>query len=249
MFLPKKVLKREFLMSSEAKKEPNSFVFAIIMCLVCGLLLTAAAVGLKSRQTQNVIVDQQKNILKALGLLPQKKLKNNEVQQLFNQAVSKRYMTADGNILMENQQNTQELYIIESATGIEKYAIPFKAYGLWSWIYGYLAMQGDGQTIAGFTVYAHGETPGLGGECEKPWFQNQFVGKKIVDLSGKFTSIGVVKGKVQDSIPAQEQYRYVDGMSGATITGKGIEKHLKIELEKYEPLSKKLRLNQHKGKG
>ena len=105
MFLPKKVLKREFLMSSEAKKEPNSFVFAIIMCLVCGLLLTAAAVGLKSRQTQNVIVDQQKNILKALGLLPQKKLKNNEVQQLFNQAVSKRYMTADGNILMENQQN------------------------------------------------------------------------------------------------------------------------------------------------
>jgi len=81
----------------------------------------------------------------------------------------------------------------------------------------------------------------LGGECEKPWFQDQFLGKQIVDLSGKFTSIGVVKGKVEDLISKKDQNRYVDGMSGATITGKGMEKYLKMELLNYEPLSQKLR--------
>jgi Na+-transporting NADH:ubiquinone oxidoreductase subunit C len=220
---------------------PNSFVFAIIMCVVCGFLLTAAAVGLKDRQDQNVRVDQQKNILKALGLLPDKKIGNDAIQTLFDDRVGHVWMTETGDIVPSFQTGARELYIIGTPSSIQTYAIPFKAYGLWSWIKGYIALKGDGKTISGLTVYSHGETPGLGGECEKPWFQNQFVGKKIVDLSGKFTSIGVVKGKVEDLISKKDQNRYVDGMSGATITGKGMEKYLKMELLNYEPLSQKLR--------
>ena len=220
---------------------PNSFVFAIIMCVVCGFLLTAAAVGLKDRKDQNVRVDQQKNILKALGLLPSGKLSNDTIQSLFGDRVRHVWMTETGDIVKSSQEGARELYIVGTPSLIENYAIPFEAYGLWSWIKGYIALKGDGKTISGLTVYSHGETPGLGGECEKPWFQDQFQGKQIVDLSGKFTSIGVVKGKVEDLISKKDQNRYVDGMSGATITGKGMEKYLKMELLNYEPLSQKLR--------
>tara|TARA_B100000586_G_scaffold169111_1_gene123357 strand:+ start:149 stop:835 length:687 start_codon:yes stop_codon:yes gene_type:complete len=220
---------------------PNSFVFAIIMCVVCGFLLTAAAVGLKDRKDQNVRVDQQKNILKALGLLPSGKLSNDTIQSLFGDRVRHVWMTETGDIVKSSQEGARELYIVGTPSLIENYAIPFEAYGLWSWIKGYIALKGDGKTISGLTVYSHGETPGLGGECEKPWFQDQFLGKQIVDLSGKFTSIGVVKGKVEDLISKKDQNRYVDGMSGATITGKGMEKYLKMELLNYEPLSQKLR--------
>lgn len=220
---------------------PNSFIFAIVMCIVCGFLLTSAAVGLKDRQMQNARVDQQKNILKALGLLPDGKLSNDKIQALFDDRVSHVWMTASGEIVTSAEPDLRELYIVGTPSSIENYAIPFEAYGLWSWIKGYIALEGDGETISGLTVYSHAETPGLGGECEKPWFQNQFVGKKIVDLSGEFTSIGIVKGKVVDSVPAADRNRYVDGMSGATITGKGMEKYIKIELLAYEPLSKKLR--------
>ena len=221
--------------------EPNSFVFAIIMCVVCGFLLTAASVGLKERQQKNSLVDQQKNILKAFGLLPEHKLGNDAIQALFNDQVRQGYMTADGVVVAEDQPGTHPLYIMGTVDVIQKYAIPFKAYGLWSWVYGYIALEGDGQTIAGLTVYAHGETPGMGGECEKPWFQQQFIGKEIVDKDGHFVSIGIVKGKVVDSVASQDQYRYVDGISGATITSKGLEKYFKIELLKYEPLSSRLR--------
>ena len=220
---------------------PNSFVFAVIMCVVCGFLLTAAAVGLKDRKDQNVRVDQQKNILKALGLLPSGKLSNDTIQSLFGDRVRHVWMTETGDIVKSSQEGARELYIVGTPSLIENYAIPFEAYGLWSWIKGYIALKGDGKTISGLTVYSHGETPGLGGECEKPWFQDQFQGKQIVDLSGKFTSIGVVKGKVEDLISKKDQSRYVDGMSGATITGKGMEKYLKMELLNYEPLSQKLR--------
>ncbi|MDC0036925.1 FMN-binding protein, partial [bacterium] len=122
------------------------------------------------------------------------------------------------------------------------YAVPFKAYGLWSWVKGYIALAGDGQTVVGFTVYSHAETPGLGGECEKDWFQDQFVGKKITDINGTFVSVGVVKGKVKDtSYSEQEKLNYVDGMSGATITSKGIESYLKDDLSAYENFAQQLR--------
>ena len=103
-------------------------------------------------------------------------------------------------------------------------------------------MDGDGNSIVGFTVYSHAETPGLGGECEKPWFQDQFIGKKITDMNGKFVSIGVVKGKVSDKgFDKVKEKNYVDGMSGATITSKGIEDYLRKDLLAYELFSERLR--------
>lgn len=218
-----------------SKKEPNAFVFATVMCIVCSVLLTSAAVGLKERQERNMLRDKQKNILKALGLYE----KGDDIEAIFTEKVRLFYMDESGELSQDKTENP--VYVMGRKNAIKTYAIPFKAYGLWSWVYGYLALKGDGKTIAGITVYQHGETPGLGGEVEKDWYQNQFKGKKITDAANRFVAIKTVRGKVKYSVPEAQWPNYVDGISGATITSKGMETYLKEELKKYEPLSKRLR--------
>lgn len=218
-------------MSSNQK----SFAFAAVMCFICSLLLTGASVGLKPIQDKNVKIDQQKNILLALGIIDRNKtVKKADIESIYTSSVIEKYVkTVNGE---------QVIYAVtDESDNLSTYAIPFKAYGLWSWIYGFIALKGDGNTIAGMSVYKHGETPGLGGEVEKKWFLDQFIGKQIVDDNGNFVSIGVVKGKVSEKIETAKQIHYVDGMSGATLTNQGVENYLKETLASYEPFSKSLR--------
>ena len=112
---------------------------------------------------------------------------------------------------------------------------------MWGKIHGYMAIQRDGKTVAGFSVYSHNETPGLGGEIEKPWFQRNFIGKQIVDAKGAFTPVAIAKGKVADSVAADKQANYVDGISGATLTGKYLTGGLRDVLTEYEGLSREFR--------
>jgi len=225
-----------------SSKKPNSFIFAAVMCLVCSFLLTFAAVSLKDLQVANKQLDQQKNILKALQLIEEgQKYPKAEITTLYTTKVQERWMTSAGKIVKDEKSEALPLYVVGSGRTIDRYAIPFKAYGLWSWVYGYVAFDGDGNTIIGMTVYEHGETPGLGGEVEKEWFRDQFKGKKIVSRDRRFVSIGVVKGKVSDKIAMKDRKHYVDGISGATITSKGMEKYLKLTIEQYEPFASKLR--------
>ncbi|MFT5171032.1 MAG: Na+-transporting NADH:ubiquinone oxidoreductase subunit C [Candidatus Marinamargulisbacteria bacterium] len=222
-------------MSSSTK----SFVFAAVLCLVCGLLLTGASEGLRERQGENVKLDKQKNILKSLGLLSDsQELTRTEIISLFESKIKSAQVDASGQFV---DHGGAPLYVLREGNQIAGYVVPFEAYGLWSLVKGFISIQGDGETVQGFTVYSHGETPGLGGECEKPWFQDQFRGKKILNRAGEFVSVGVVKGKVSDVIAEDDQINYVDGMSGATITSKGIERDLKKTLGAYEPFSKRFR--------
>jgi Na+-transporting NADH:ubiquinone oxidoreductase subunit C len=121
------------------------------------------------------------------------------------------------------------------------YVLPISGKGLWSTIYGYIALDVDGATVRGITFYKHGETPGLGGEIEKEWFKSNFEGKRIFDEEGNLVSITVVKGKVEELIPESEAYHYVDGISGSTLTGRGINEFLEEDLGKYEPFLKKVK--------
>jgi Na+-transporting NADH:ubiquinone oxidoreductase subunit C len=105
---------------------------------------------------------------------------------------------------------------------------------LWGKIFGYLALKSDGSTVTGFTVYKHSETPGLGGEIEKRWFQKNFEGKKILDKAGGFVSISIAKGFLPESFPKDKLPNYVDGISGATLTGKFLTTGLKDVLQAYE---------------
>ena len=226
-------------MSSNVK----TFSFTIVMCLICSLLLTATATSLKERQDLNKLIDKQKNILMALKLIDNtKQLTSEYIQDTFKRLVIQKWVTTSGTLSnTQDNENSPTIYISEKYGKINAYAIPISGYGLWSTLYGFLAVKGDGRTVNGLSFYKHGETPGLGGECEKPWFTNQFINKQITNSNGEFVSIGIAKGKASDSISKEKLSNYVDGISGATITSKGIEAFLKQDLEKYEAFAIKLR--------
>ena len=112
------------------------------------------------------------------------------------------------------------------------YIIPISGKGLWSTMKGYFAIGEDKNSTLGIVFYEHGETPGLGAEVDKPWFQNQFKidkGKKIFDENQNLVSITVNKKKNTDG-----KKHEVDGITGATVTSDGVTKFLKRDLDRYK---------------
>lgn len=223
-------------MSSHIK----SVVFAALLCIVCSMLLTAASTGLKSFQHRNMMVDRQKNILIATGLIKEDQdVTPDRIQALYNQSVKSLWVDRQGNIKPSDVrlEGHLPLYVYMDKDQIQAYVVPINTRGLWGEIHGYLAIENDGATIRGFTVYKHSETPGLGGEIESRWFRKNFENKKIIDSGGAFVSIGVAKGTVKDVVPGPRQSNYVDGISGATMTGKFLSSGIKEILRGYEPMA------------
>jgi len=216
------------------------FVFAAGLCLVCSFMLTFAATSLKPMQVKNQMIDKQKNILKVLSVTdPAKKYTNQEVADLYTTYIQNKFLDDSGQLVDSETENPIFLYVKNGQ--VDAYAIPISGYGLWSTLYGYFSVNGDGTTVRGITFYEHGETPGLGAEVEAKWFQDNFVGKKIATVNGEFKSVGIVRGKVDNVVKSDEKPYYVDGISGATVTSKGVSDFLKEALLKYESFAKKLR--------
>ena len=215
-------------------------MFAAILCIVCSVLLTAANTGLKPFQQRNMAVDRHKNILVAIGLIQVgRTVADEQVETLYNENVKSLWVDRDGQILPNTQapSNQLPLYLYVKQGQVEAYVVPINTRGLWGEIQGYLAIENDGATIRGFTVYKHQETPGLGGEIESRWFRKNFEHKKIIDADGDFASIAIAKGAVQDVVPQPKRANYVDGISGATMTGKFLTAGLKEILRNYEPVA------------
>ena len=224
----------------------KSIAFATVLCIVCSTLLTVAASGLKVFQERNVILDRQKNILKSVGLiLDQEAVAPDVIRKRYADNIRPVWVDPSGQIVSETERGEKDLaiYLYRRGKALQAYIVPINSRGLWGRIHGYLAIQNDGETISGFTVYKHSETPGLGGEIEKRWFRQNFVGKKIVDQAGGFVAISIAKGAVKDRIPKDKQINYVDGISGATLTGKFLSAGLKEILLEYEPVSIRFRKN------
>ncbi|MEE8480941.1 MAG: FMN-binding protein [Desulfobacterales bacterium] len=222
----------------------KSFLFAAATCLVCTISLTAASTGLKEFQQKNIAMDRQKNILKSVGLINENVgYTHEEINKLYVDNIKSIWVDSNGFIVKKDQKAKKKLpvYIYMKNDRIESYILPIDSRGLWGRILGYLALKNDGSTIVGFTVYKHSETPGLGGEIEKRWFQKNFEGKKIVSRTGKFLSISIAKGGLTDTVPEDRRINYVDGISGATLTGKYLSSGLKDILLEYEPVSLKFR--------
>ena len=218
----------------------KTIIFALILCVACSVLLTAASTGLKSFQQRNMEVDRQKNILLAMGLLKEgQSAVPDEIQSLYLNYVRSLWVDGEGEIKPSDTalENHLPLYVYIDQEKIQAYVVPINTRGLWGKIHGYLALENDGTTIRGFTVYQHSETPGLGGEIESRWFRKNFENKKIIDESGQFVSVGIAKGAVDEVVPKPKQPNYVDGISGATLTGNFLSAGLKEILEDYEPMA------------
>ncbi|MCK5520011.1 MAG: NADH:ubiquinone reductase (Na(+)-transporting) subunit C [Candidatus Marinimicrobia bacterium] len=213
----------------------------MIITIVASILLSSAATLLKPLQERNEALDKKKNILISAGLLNGKALENatpDGIESLYSDNIIEIVIDADGlvkkgmKISDVNPKETPDLltlYINNKDGKMNGIIMPVSGKGLWSTIYGYLALAPDFNTVAGITFYKHGETPGLGGEIDKPAFTNKFKDKKIFE-GNELVGITIAKGKVLEA-----NDHLVDGISGATLTGDGINDFLLLELKKYLP--------------
>jgi Na+-transporting NADH:ubiquinone oxidoreductase subunit C len=224
-------------------KNSYVFFFAAVVTISCSILLAAAANLLKDRQQENIALDIQKNILASAGL-GSSEMERQDILNLYNEYIRSKVIDRSGKEITDKKVEQLDpktdvdllpLYYAEENGEILAYIVPISGKGLWSTIYGYLALEKDLNTVKGITFYQHGETPGLGGEIEKEWFRDNFRGKKIISQEGELVSITIVKGKVKGRIPDDQADHYVDGISGSTLTGNGLNQFLKEDLETYEP--------------
>ena len=228
------------------RSDTYTIVFTAIVTVILGLGLSVTADSLRERQSINEELDIKKNILSVLGFGQSDDWTNDKVQSLYEKNINEFIVDNLGSIISSVESTSLNQYTIYQSRENDKitgYAIPIAGKGLWGTMYGYFAIEPDAETVKGITFYRHKETPGLGAEVDKEWFQNNFIGKKLIDTYGSLVSIEVVKGYVSSTDPNARHK--VDGISGATITGRGLTTFLKSDLQKYEPyLAKVRKLNQ-----
>ena len=234
--------------------------FAAVICLVCSVIVSGSAVSLKERQTINKQLDQKKKVLGVVGLYDSSEaITPDEINSRFADSIQARLVdlskgnyvdisaeelakydqrkarqdparssAADANDAQVARVPNQALvYLFMKGGEVEKLVLPVEGKGLWSTMYGYVALESDTTTIAGLTFYEHGETPGLGGEVDNPNWQALWPGRKAFDGSW-VPKIDVIKGAAK---PADQDPYQVDGLSGATITSRGVGALLRFWLE------------------
>lgn len=256
-------------MSANKDSINRTVLVALVLCVACSIVVSAAAVLLKPLQQRNAEIDRKANILRAAGIVDPSK----SVEELFARVTPKLVDMTTGEVLADYQPalenyrrsasdpaisrslersediasikrlaNVMPVYIIEDEQGgIAKLILPVHGYGLWSTMYGFLALESDLNTVAGLGFYEHAETPGLGGEIDNVSWKASWVGKKIFSDNVLMPELKVIKGKVDPAVQGAE-YR-IDGLAGATLTSKGVTNMIGFWLGEsgYAPLLNNLR--------
>ena len=221
-----------------------TFVFAIIMVVVVAAALAFTATTLKPLQAENVRQEKMQNILSTIGINISRKEASEQFSQYVKQELA---LNADGTIneevdafkieLMKETKKSKEeqafpLYIAEKE-GKTFYVIPLFGAGLWKEIWGYVALDSDKNTIIGASFDHAGETAGLGAEINQSWYEDQYIGKTILDENNNFVSVKAVKAGA-----TADPKHSVDAISGGTITSDGVSLMLEERLENYLPYFK-----------
>ncbi len=131
---------------------------------------------------------------------------------------------------LKRQEKYAKVYLVKKDGKLDKVVLPIRGYGLWSTLWGFIAFESDGNTVAGLTFYEHAETPGLGGEVDNPRWKAQWPGKKVYDEKGQVRA-KLVKGGVVKGSP-DEPYA-VDALAGATLTSRGVSNLVQYWLGEY----------------
>lgn len=260
-------------MSKPKNSNFTTISVALVLCLVCSVLVSAVAVGLKPMQVENAALDRNKNILMAADMFDPATDTNADVQARFEdfevrlieletgEFASEEALAADG-ITDINSYDAEaaskdlrlstslqddparigrvpkyaKVYIMSDANDQpELVVLPVHGYGLWGTIYGFLTLEGDMNTIKGISFYEHKETPGLGALIDEPRWREQWQGKQAYDEQGNVATGATKAGNPRDN--------WVDGISGATITVRGVSNFIRFWLsdEGYKPFLDNLR--------
>jgi Na+-transporting NADH:ubiquinone oxidoreductase subunit C len=246
----------------------KTIAIALSLCLVCAVLVSIAAVALKPLQIDNKAFDMKKNILDVAGLLEadtdvnqafaekiEPKLVDIEtgdyVEGMDVEAYDQRKaakdpaqsiaIPADKDIAhIRTKAKLAKVYLVKKGDSIQSIILPVSGYGLWSTLYGFLALDADGQTVQSINFYDQAETPGLGGEVVNPNWRALWNGKKVYSESGE-PVLTLIKGVV-DTNKAGSEYQ-VDGLAGATLTSVGVSNLVKYWMsnEGFAPYLNKIR--------
>jgi len=222
------------------------FGVAIALCLVCSIVVSAAALGLGALQEANKQLEIRRNILQVAGLMQP----GADIDELFKQidarivdlrsgeftdaidpevydqrkaardpALSDALSASDDIAGIGRKAHYATIYLVKDSAGdLGTVIFPVHGYGLWSTLYGYLALKPDGREVVGLQFYEHAETPGLGGEIDNPRWRAQWPGKFLFDPDGALR-IEVVKGV---AATGPDEVYQVDGLAGATLTARGV---------------------------
>lgn len=261
-------------MSKPKSNNAKTISVALMLCLVCSVLVSAAAVGLKPAQVENARLDRNKNILVAADMYDAESDTADDVAERFKDFDVKIIDLNKGNYLDDDELKTAgipdrnaydasqatknqalsedlgdndpagigrkpkyaKVYVKEDDAGKpELIVLPIQGYGLWGTIYGFLTLESDMNTIKGISFYEHKETPGLGARIEEPEWRAKWNGIHSYDDSGEVAT-GVTKaGNSKDN--------WVDGISGATLTSRGVSNMIQFWLgeQGYKPYLDMLR--------
>ncbi|MGO3046380.1 Na(+)-translocating NADH-quinone reductase subunit C [Psychrobacter celer] len=261
-------------MSKPKSNNAKTISVALTLCLVCSVLVSAVAVGLKPAQIENARLDRNKNILVAAGMYNAESDTASDVAERFkdfdveiidlnkgdylddealkaagipdrnaydasqatkNQALSEDLGDNDPAGIGRKPKYAKVYVKSDDAGNPEMVVLPIQGYGLWGTIYGFLTLESDMNTIKGISFYEHKETPGLGARIEEPEWRAQWSGIQSYDEDGNVAT-GVTKaGTPKDN--------WVDGISGATLTGRGVSNMIQFWLgeQGYKPYLDKLR--------
>ncbi len=233
--------------------------FSALVCVVCALFVSGSYVSLKPLQDRNILMDRQKNVLRVAQLLkPGEKIDADEIRERFDRFIRARIIdlgTGEFNTTLDPALFDQRaaskdpehsrlappnpakvvrlphqalIYEVMRDGKLESVILPIQGYGLWSTLYGYIALAPDFNTVRGITYYEQGETAGLGGEVENPNWKAKWVGRKVFNERGQI-KLHVRKGPAGP--PETDPYE-VDGLSGATLTSRGVTNMLHFWLGK-----------------
>ncbi|MCG3877887.1 Na(+)-translocating NADH-quinone reductase subunit C [Psychrobacter sp. Ps6] len=261
-------------MSKPKSNNAKTISVALMLCLVCSVLVSAAAVGLKPAQVENARLDRNKNILVAADLYDAESDTADDVAERFKDFDVKIIDLNKGNYLDDDELKTAgipdrnaydasqatknqalsedlgdndpagigrkpkyaKVYVKEDDAGKpELIVLPIQGYGLWGTIYGFLTLESDMNTIKGISFYEHKETPGLGARIEEPEWRAKWNGIRSYDDNGDVAT-GVTKA-------GNSKENWVDGISGATLTSRGVSNMIQFWLgeQGYKPYLDMLR--------
>ncbi|UTW04850.1 Na(+)-translocating NADH-quinone reductase subunit C [Amphritea atlantica] len=243
-------------MSASKDSIGRTITVAVLLCVVCSVVVSASAVLLKPKQVANKNLDRQTNILAAAGIatagqdipalfdqLIEKRfvdLRSGQYTEVDDPArydARKAAKESDTGVALERgvdiasikyQAKVMPVYLVkkQGGEGFDKLILPVHGYGLWSTLYGFLALEADLNTVVGFGFYSHAETPGLGGEVDNPNWKALWPGKQVYPAGSMVPALGLVKGNVN---PASASAKHqVDGLAGATLTSNGVSNLVKF---------------------
>lgn len=230
-------------------KESKTYtlLYIVIMVVAVGSALALTSISLKDRQTDNVNADKMRQILASVRITAPA----DSVAEYYARYITESYaVDEDGNIIPDSDAFSIDVagqsaiaasgrqlpvYICTLAGAEKKYILPLYGAGLWGPIWGYISVDADGSTVYGAYFAHQSETPGLGAEIEKPAFSDQFSGKRLF-VDGVFHPIAVVK-RGQHPVDNAD---YVDGISGGTVTSRGVAAMIDNCLSPYRNFLKTL---------